>query len=100
MMNRRALKGREKVLGNEHPATLSSLSNLATVRERQGKYEEAEVMNRRALKGKEKVLGYEHPDTLTSSTVGTSERQPRRCTGGREQVAKKDSINKQEIEQE
>ncbi|KAI4221404.1 MAG: hypothetical protein L6R40_008636 [Gallowayella cf. fulva] len=65
-MDRRALDGREKVLGKEHPDTLTSVSNLALVLRDQGKYDEAEQMNRRALDGSEKVLGKEHPDTLTS----------------------------------
>jgi tetratricopeptide (TPR) repeat protein len=50
-MNRRALEGREKVLGVEHPDTLNSVSNLALVLQNQGKYEAAEEMNRRALEG-------------------------------------------------
>ncbi|KAF2466639.1 uncharacterized protein BDR25DRAFT_327985 [Lindgomyces ingoldianus] len=50
---------REKVLGPEHPSTLTSMSNLAG-------YEEAESMNRQTLARREKVLGPEHPDTLTS----------------------------------
>jgi Tfp pilus assembly protein PilF len=49
-MHRRALKAREKVLGPEHPYTLTSVSNLGSVLRRQGKYEEAEAMHRRALK--------------------------------------------------
>ncbi|KAL8634563.1 MAG: hypothetical protein Q9228_007842, partial [Teloschistes exilis] len=65
-MNRRALDGREKMLGIEHPHTLTSVSNLASVLQDQGKYDEAEQMNQRALDGREKVLGKEHPDTLTS----------------------------------
>ena len=65
-MNRRALEGREKALGKEHPNTLTSVSNLASVLRYQGKYEEVEEMNRRALEGKEKALGKEHPNTLTS----------------------------------
>ncbi|KAK3690270.1 Tetratricopeptide repeat-domain-containing protein [Podospora appendiculata] len=58
--------GSEKVLGLEHPDTLTSMNNLAFVWKDQGKFEEAEQMNRRALGGREKVLGLEHPDTLTS----------------------------------
>jgi hypothetical protein len=54
------------VLGKEHPSTLMSVGNLASVLGSQGKYEAAEEMNRRALEGKEKVLGKEHPDTLIS----------------------------------
>ena len=65
-MNRRALDGREQVLGKEHPYTLTSVSNLALVLHSQGKYEEAEQMNRRALDGREQWLDFEHPDTLTS----------------------------------
>ncbi|KAL8646144.1 MAG: hypothetical protein Q9210_006299, partial [Variospora velana] len=65
-MNQRALDGSERVLGKEHPDTLTSVSNLASVLQDQGKYEEAEQMSRRALDGREKVLGTEHPDTLTS----------------------------------
>ena len=65
-MNRQALDSREKVLGKEHPNTLTSVDNLAIVLQRQGKYEEAEQMTRRALDGREKVLGKEHPHTLTS----------------------------------
>ncbi|QGA15967.1 hypothetical protein EYB26_003634 [Talaromyces marneffei] len=65
-MHRRALVGREKVLGAEHPDTLSSVGYLGLVLESQGKYEEAEAMHRRALASREKVLGAEHPDTLIS----------------------------------
>ncbi|KAI0914524.1 hypothetical protein F4823DRAFT_572174 [Ustulina deusta] len=39
-MNRRALKGYEKVLGKQHPDTLTSVSNLALVLREQGKYKE------------------------------------------------------------
>ncbi|CAG8196671.1 unnamed protein product, partial [Penicillium olsonii] len=65
-MHRRALEAREKVLGREHPSTLTSVNNLGSVLDGQGKYEEAEAMHRRALEGYEEVLGHEHPDTLTS----------------------------------
>jgi tetratricopeptide (TPR) repeat protein len=57
---------REKVLGIEHPYTLTSVSNLGQVRLRQGKYDEAEAMHRRALEGSERVLGLGHPHTLNS----------------------------------
>jgi tetratricopeptide (TPR) repeat protein len=66
-MVRKALATRETVLGKEHPDTLKSVSNLASVLRYQGKYEEAEETNRRTLDWREKVLGKEHPDTLTSA---------------------------------
>ncbi|KAF1943506.1 putative kinesin [Clathrospora elynae] len=65
-MHQRALEGRERVLGLEHPDTLTSVSNLGSVLESQVKYDKAEAMHQRALEGYEKVLGPEHPNTLTS----------------------------------
>jgi Tfp pilus assembly protein PilF len=61
-----AVEAYEKVLGPEHPDTLTSVNNLGIVLSGQGKYEEAEAMFRRGLEGREKVLGPEHPDTLGS----------------------------------
>ncbi|XTI89188.1 Tetratricopeptide repeat-domain-containing protein [Cenococcum geophilum] len=60
---RHTLELKEKVLGREHPDTLSSMSKLAVVFRNQGKYEEAEQVRRQALELKENVLGREHPDT-------------------------------------
>jgi hypothetical protein len=65
-LNRRALEENEKGLGAQHPDTLTSVSNLASVLRYQGRYDEAEMLNRRALEGREKELGSQHPDTLTS----------------------------------
>jgi tetratricopeptide (TPR) repeat protein len=61
---RLSLDVREKMLGQEHPDTLTSVSQLGSVLESQGKYDAAEVLHRRALEGYEKVLGREHPHTL------------------------------------
>jgi tetratricopeptide (TPR) repeat protein len=65
-VHRQTLKLREKVLGKEHPSTLSSMSNLALVLRDQGNYKEAEEMHRQTLELKEKVFGKEHPSTLSS----------------------------------
>ncbi len=56
----------ERVLGPEHPGTLSSLNNLANLHAEQGKYELAEPLYQRALETSERVLGPEHPDTLST----------------------------------
>jgi hypothetical protein len=48
-MYQRALAGREKALGAEHPHTLTSASQLGSVLERRGKYKEAVVMHRERL---------------------------------------------------
>jgi tetratricopeptide (TPR) repeat protein len=57
-----------KVLGPEHPDTLSSMNYLGSVLDNQGKYDEAERMHRLVLDIRQKVLGPEHPYTLTSMT--------------------------------
>jgi hypothetical protein len=64
-MNRRALEGKEKTLGKEHPDTLASLNGLTQSLLCQEKYEAVEEIYRRALEGKEKTLGKEHLETLT-----------------------------------
>jgi len=63
---RRALEALERVLGPEHPDTLTSVSNLAFLLARKGHYGAAEPLYRRALEARERVLGPEHPGTLTS----------------------------------
>ena len=56
-----------RVLGQEHPDTLSSASNLAAMLGSQEKYAEAERINLELLGVRRRVLGDEHPDTLTSA---------------------------------
>jgi hypothetical protein len=57
---------KEKVLGKEHPVTLTSMNNLGSALSNQGKYLEAEEIHRETLRLREKVLGNEHPNTLSS----------------------------------
>jgi len=63
---RRALKGKEKALGPDHPNTLTTVHNLGNLLDQQNKLDEAEILYRRALEGSEKALGPDHPDTLTT----------------------------------
>lgn len=56
----------EKLLGQEHATTATSMSNLGRVFDFQGRYADAEKIYRRALAVREKVLGSEHPDVATS----------------------------------
>jgi len=53
-------------LGDEHPATLHSISNLGVLLRVQGKLDEAEPLLRGALEVRRRKLGDEHPSTLTS----------------------------------
>ncbi len=57
---------RRRVLGEEHPGTLSSMRFLATTLRAQGDAGGARGLQEQALEVCRRVLGEEHPDTLTS----------------------------------
>ncbi|RPB04715.1 hypothetical protein L873DRAFT_1279880 [Choiromyces venosus 120613-1] len=65
-MFRHTLGSKEKVLGPDHPDTLTSVDSLAVVLRDLGRYDESETMFQRALESQEKVLGSDHPYTLIS----------------------------------
>jgi non-specific serine/threonine protein kinase/serine/threonine-protein kinase len=60
------LEKRRRVLGEEHPDTLLSISNMGVLLRAQGKLDQAEPYYREALEKRRRVLGEEHPDTLAS----------------------------------
>lgn len=55
---------REKTLGEEHPATLSAMLDLANTMYAQSDYAGARTLQEKALAARERILGPEHPDTL------------------------------------
>jgi len=57
---------RKRVLGPEHPDTLTSMANLALTYTDQGRWKEAEELGVQVLETKKRVIGPEHPSTLTS----------------------------------
>jgi hypothetical protein len=57
---------RRRVLGEEHPDTLTSMANLASTFWNQGRWTEAEKLEVQVIEMSSRVLGEEHPDTLTS----------------------------------
>jgi tetratricopeptide (TPR) repeat protein len=57
---------RKRVLGDEHPHTLTSTANLASTYSAQGRWREAEKLEVQVMKMRKRLLGNEHPDTLTS----------------------------------
>jgi tetratricopeptide (TPR) repeat protein len=61
-----ALQLSKKVLGLEHPDTLTSMNKLAVLYKSKGKYEAAEPLYKETLQLRKKVLDLEHPNTLTS----------------------------------
>ena len=63
---RRGLESRERVLGSEHPDTLSSVDDLAVCLSALGDAAGALPLYRRGLESRERVLGADHPQTLGS----------------------------------
>jgi hypothetical protein len=63
-MNRRALVGREKVLGVDHPDTLTRVYCLAHLLDTKQDLHEALHLYRRAIVGYHKALGPSHPTTV------------------------------------
>jgi hypothetical protein len=57
----------KRVLGAEHPATMTSANSLALSLSNQGKHAEAERIQRKVLGARKRVLGAEHPETLVSA---------------------------------
>ncbi|KIV98480.1 uncharacterized protein PV09_09707 [Verruconis gallopava] len=55
-----------RVLGEEHPSTLTSMANLASTFWNQGRWKEAEELFVQVKDTSLRVLGEEHPDTLIS----------------------------------
>ncbi|KAF2875763.1 Tetratricopeptide repeat-domain-containing protein, partial [Massariosphaeria phaeospora] len=60
------METRKRVLGEEHPDTLTSIGNLALTYRNQGRWKEAEELQAKELEICSRVLGEEHPSTLTS----------------------------------
>ena len=57
-----------RVLGEEHPHTLTIMDNLAKTYHKQGRWKEAEELALQVLEKRNKVLGDTHPDTLATAT--------------------------------
>jgi hypothetical protein len=67
--SRHAMEINERLLGAEHPQTLTSVNNLAYCLRALGDAAGALPLLRRTLESRERALGAEHPDTLTSAVL-------------------------------
>jgi hypothetical protein len=56
----------QRVLGDEHPNQLTSMSTLGQVYQRQGKVAEADALYTKSLEGQRRVNGPEHLSTLNT----------------------------------
>ena len=63
-MYRRALAGRERILGPNHPDTLVTVYNLGALHFAKADYDLAKPLLLRALRGLESTFGTDHPSTI------------------------------------
>ena len=59
-----SLDGRRRILGPEHPDTLQSMADLASIYTRGGKDAQAEPLFREVFDIERRILGPEHPETV------------------------------------
>jgi uncharacterized glyoxalase superfamily protein PhnB len=62
----RALDGREKIFGRDHPSTFTTVHNKALVFQSQGEYIKALEWYQRSFDSREKTLGRDHRETVTT----------------------------------
>ena len=62
----KVLESTTRVLGHEHPDTLSAMSNLAASYGAQGRSKEKEELMVQVVEARSRVLGEEHPETLSA----------------------------------
>jgi tetratricopeptide (TPR) repeat protein len=60
------LNKRNKILGVEHPDTITAMGNLASTYVNLGKYTEAEKLQMQVLGASNRILGVEHPHTINA----------------------------------
>ncbi|OCK75291.1 hypothetical protein K432DRAFT_175945 [Lepidopterella palustris CBS 459.81] len=60
------METRKRVLGEEHPSTLTSMNNLAFTFKFQGRNDEAILLLKTCLQLQKQILGPQHPDTESS----------------------------------
>jgi hypothetical protein len=65
-LHEQVLAARERMLGPDHPDTLSSRNNLAVAYRAAGRVADAVALHEQVLAARERLLGPDHPETLSS----------------------------------
>jgi tetratricopeptide (TPR) repeat protein len=63
---RQVIETRRRVLGPDHPDTMTATISLASLYRKEGRYDEAEELTRATLERQRKVLGESHPSCALS----------------------------------
>ncbi len=72
IVGKQALERTRRLVGDKHPAVVTSLNNLAAFYKEQGCYDEAEPLFKQALNLGRHLLGNEHPDLVQGlNNLGT-----------------------------
>ncbi|PJN24285.1 tetratricopeptide repeat protein, partial [Streptomyces sp. CB02613] len=66
LLRRQVLDAETRVLGPDHPDTLSSRNHLASALSELGEYQQSADLHQQVLADRERILGPDHPHTLTS----------------------------------
>ena len=66
-MRVKVMETRRRVLGEEHPSSLSSMNDLASTYSKQGPWTEAVNLIAECVQLRNRVLGTEHPHALSSA---------------------------------
>ncbi|MEU6938668.1 tetratricopeptide repeat protein [Streptomyces rubiginosohelvolus] len=72
LLLRHVMDAESRVLGSEHPDTLSSRNNLANALNGLGQHQQAADLHRQNLADRERIHGPDHPHTLTLTLTLTS----------------------------
>ena len=62
----KVMETRKRVLGKDHPDTLTSIADLALIFQSQGQWNKAEELEVKVIETMKRMLGEDHPDTLIS----------------------------------
>ena len=75
------METRKRVLGEEHPDTLTSMANLAYTRKSQDRLEDALDLIKTCFHHQQQVLGRDHPDTVSTLSALTEWQEHNGNTG-------------------
>jgi hypothetical protein len=65
-LEEKVLEARKRTLGEEHPRTLMSISNLASLYNDLGRPQDTIKLEAKVLEARKRTLGEEHPSILLS----------------------------------